>query len=375
MSTQQYAEQVLTAQSDPMTLAPGKAPMNQTLRCLLTAASVLIGSCLLLACSPAGEEVQPGAAETPALTKVSFNMGWLPQGSMAGVIVAIDQGYYAESGLEVETVRGFGGIRTVNEIDQGMFDFGYGDPLAVILNHSKGGKTRMVGAINDRWPAGLCFVTERNQIATPADLSGLSVGGGQSSPMQVIVPAWLELNGVSKDSVQLMQLDPAIVVGSLVEGTIDAGECWLGNSLAIFQKRAADAGLTIGWIEYGDFNFDLYGNGIVTSEKTIAEQPERVRAFVGATYRGYAWARENPQAAADIMVKAFPVLDPAITLQQVQEISELISGPGELGFMDEAKVNNTIEFLSSAYGLDETLSADEIYTNEFLAPAATNGGH
>jgi NitT/TauT family transport system substrate-binding protein len=293
---------------------------------------------------------------------------------MAGVIVAIDQGFYTEAGLEVEAVRGFGGIRTVNEIDQGMFDFGYGDPLAVILNHSKGGKTRMVGAINDRWPAGLCFISERNKIQSPADLQGLKVGGGQSSPMQVIVPVWLEKNGVSRDSVELMQLDPAIVAGSLIEGTIDAGECWLGNSLAIFQKRAAEADLTIEWIEYGDFNFDLYGNGIVTTDSNINENPDRVRAFLDATYQGYEFARTNPQEAADIMVRAYPVLDPAITLQQVVEISDLISGPGPLGWMEESKVSNTIEFLSSAYGLEETLAAGEIYTNEFLPQRPDDGG-
>ena len=331
-------------------------------------------SLFLLACSPGDDEAPAEQSTSSATEKVSFNMGWLPQGSMAGVIVALDRGFYADAGLEVEIARGFGGIRTVNEIDQGMFDFGYGDPLAVILNRNNGGKTRMVGAINDRWPAGLCFVTERNQINTPTDLVGLRVGGGQSSPMQVIVPAWLEQNGVDKDSIQLMQLDPAIVVGSLVEGTIDAGECWLGNSLAIFQKRAAEAGLTIDWIEYGDFNFDLYGNGLVTAETTIDQHPEKVRAFVSATYRGYDWARNNPQAAADIMVKAYPVLDPAITLQQVQEISDLITGPGVLGWMDETKVSNTIDFLSGAYGMDESLSASEIYTNEFLTPDSDQGG-
>lgn len=335
---------------------------------------LIIISIALLACSPASDEATPGQTASVEPDEVSFNMGWLPQGSMAGVIVAIDQGFYADVGLEVEVARGFGGIRTVNEVDQGMFDFGYGDPLAIILNRNKGGKTRMVGAINDRWPAGLCFVTERHQIKTPADLAGLKVGGGQSSPMQVIVPAWLEQNGVDKDSIQLMQLDPAIVVGSLIEGTIDAGECWLGNSLAIFQKTAAEAGLNIGWIEYGQFNFDLYGNGIVTTEASISEHPERVRSFVTATYRGYEWARANPEAAADIMVKTFPVLDRAITLQQVQEISDLITGPGALGWMDEAKVSNTIDFLSRAYGLNEKLSAQEIYTNEFLDPDSGQGG-
>ena len=41
--------------------------------------------------------------------KVTFNMSWLPQGSMSGVIAAIDKGYYAEAGLDVNVVRGFGG--------------------------------------------------------------------------------------------------------------------------------------------------------------------------------------------------------------------------------------------------------------------------
>ena len=82
-------------------------------------------------------------------------MAWLPQGSQAGIIVAIDLGYYEDVGLDVEVVRGFGGIRTVNEIDQGMFEFGYGGPLAVLLNRAHGGRTRMIGSINSRWPAGL----------------------------------------------------------------------------------------------------------------------------------------------------------------------------------------------------------------------------
>jgi hypothetical protein len=42
--------------------------------------------------------------------------------------------------------------------------------------------------------------------------------------------------------------------------------------------------------------------------------------------------------------------------------------------MDEAKVSNTIDFLSKAYGLNETLSASEIYTNEFLSPDSSQGG-
>jgi NitT/TauT family transport system substrate-binding protein len=299
---------------------------------------------------------------------ITFNMSWLPQGSMSGVIVAIDQGFYREAGLEVEATRGFGGIRTANEIDQGLFDFGYVDALGVILNRNNGGRTRLVGGINERWPAGLCYVEERHQLLEPKDLVGLTVGGGQNSAVQVSLPLWLERNGVRRDAISLLQLAPSVIGVSLVEGTIDAAECWLGNSVAVFQQTAAEAGLTIDWLEYGDFNLDIYGNGIVTSERLIEEQPETVRKFLAATYRGYTWARDNPQGAAAILVKHYPELDPEITLQQVNEIVELMTGWNGLGWLEEAKVARTLEFLAAAYSIDDAMTIDDIYTNEFLPP-------
>lgn len=315
----------------------------------------------------------PGA-ETPAtgaeLTPVTFNMSWLPQGSMAGVIVAMDQGFYAEEGLEVSVTRGFGGIRTMNELDQGMFEFGYGDPLAVILNRSNGGSTRIIGALNQRWPAGLCYIAERHSVSSPADLAGLVVGGGQNSPVQAMLPAWLEANDLPRDTVTMMQLDPSVIAASLIEGDIDAGECWLGNSLAVYQKRAAEAGLSIGWIEYSQFNLDIYGSGLATTDKMIAEQPELVDGFVRATYRGYAWMREHPVLATDIMVREFPVLDRAVTAQQIVEMSELLGGEGQLGMLEEDKVSNTLAFLSAAYEVDAGLTTGDVYTARFIQPAA-----
>lgn len=306
------------------------------------------------------------ADRVQAADKVTFNMAWLPQGSMSGIAVAIDRGIYADAGLEVEAVRGFGGIRTTNEIDQGLFEFGYGNPLGVILNRAKGGKTRLVGAINDRWPAGLCFVTEHHDLSTPADLAGLTVGGGQFSPVQVMMPAWLERNGVNRDAVKLLQMDPAVVDASLIEGKIDAAECWEGSNKALIEKRARDAGVTIDWIEYEAHNLEIYGSGLVTSDKLIEENPDLVQRFVTATYEGYRWANENPEAATDILVKLFPVLAQDVTLQQVRETADLISGPGPMGHMTEEKMASTLEFLKEAYDVTEDIEVNDVYTTRFL---------
>lgn len=307
-----------------------------------------------------------GAAPSWAAEKVTFNMAWLPQGSVGGVIVAMEKGFYADVGLEVEAVRGFGGNRTTNEIDQGLFEFGYGNPLAVILNRAKGGKTRMIGAINDRWPGGLCYVKERHTIKAPADLKGLTVGGGQYSPVQVMMPAWLERNGVNRDQIKLLQMDPAVVDASLIEGQIDAAECWLGSNKALIENRAKEAKVGIDWIEYGKHNLDIYGSGLVTSDKLIEEKPEMVQNFVAATYKGYSYMIDNPEEGADILVKHFPVLARDVTLQQIIETADLIKGPGAMGEMAEAKMQNTLDFMVKAYNVENAPSVGDIYTNAYV---------
>ena len=150
-----------------------------------------------------------------AVEKLSYNMAWLPQGSSVGVIVAQQLGYFKELDLEVSIVRGYGGNRTANEVDQGQFDIGYIDPVSVMLNRANGGKVRLIGAINTRWPAGICFDTKRHSPKTPADMKGLLLGGGSGSVVHNILPVWMERNGLPKNNVRLMRMDPAVVDASL----------------------------------------------------------------------------------------------------------------------------------------------------------------
>jgi NitT/TauT family transport system substrate-binding protein len=101
-------------------------------------------------------------------------LGWLPQGQ-AGIFLADAQGYYAAENLDVKIVRDYGLLRTVNEIDQGAFEFGIGDTTAVLLNRSDSGKTRLIGMLGQN-PAGVCWIEHRHQITQPSDLKGRTLG-------------------------------------------------------------------------------------------------------------------------------------------------------------------------------------------------------
>jgi NitT/TauT family transport system substrate-binding protein len=192
--------------------------------------------------------------------------------------------------------------------------------------------------------------------------------------MQVIVPAWLRHNGVDAAAVKLMQLDPAVVASSLVEGRIDAGECWLGNSVPVYRKRAQEAGVTLGMLEYAAFGLDLYGSGLVTTDALIASEPQTVQGFVDATLAGYGWAIANPDAAVQIMLKHNPALEAGITRAQLDELGALLGSEGQRGRLDAARVQNSVTFLDAAYTLAGKVTAADVFTTRFVDGAGAPGG-
>jgi NitT/TauT family transport system substrate-binding protein len=305
-----------------------------------------------------------------AQEKVTFNMSWLPQGSAIGTAVAIDQGWFKEAGLDVNMIRGYGGNRTANELDQAQFDVGYVDPLSIMLNRSNGGKIRMIGAINTVWPGGICYQSNLRDPKSLDDLRGLRMGGGSASPVQNIVPAWLELNGKPRDFIRMLRLDPAVVDASLIEAKIDLAECWRASNLPALKKQAAIANVTLGRMEYSTYGLDSYGSGFAVREETIAKKPEMLRSFLRLSYRGYDFARANPEKAADMMIKLFPTVDREIMLGQIQDINVLIVdkevADKGLGYLREDRMKSSLTFMSKAFDLGGKVGLDDIYTNALL---------
>ena len=328
----------------------------RAVRCrLLALLTALVLTLALPACSRPG----PG-------TVIKFNMGWLPQGSQAGVIVAIGKGFYRDAGLNVEAVRGFGGIRTANEVSEGLFEFGYADPVAVALDRANGGSARLIGVIDADWPGELCFLQQRHTIRAPAQLEGLTVGGGQNSPVQELLPVWLKRNGIDPATVRILQLNPSVIVASLVQGKIDAAECWLANSRPLFAAQAHAAGFTIDSLPYDRFNLDIYGSGLITSDRLIRDDPGLVARFVRATYRGYRYALEHPREAQALILNRYPLLNPQVTAAQIGELAQLMKTTGNAGAIDPLKMQRTYDFIASGYPLAGKVAVTDLYTSEFV---------
>jgi ABC-type nitrate/sulfonate/bicarbonate transport system substrate-binding protein len=159
-------------------------------------------------------------------------------------------------------------------------------------------------------------------------------------------------------------------------------------SLAPFLERRADIwpvyatdqpntarreGADISLIFARDYGVQLMGDVLFTSTKFASENPNTVRAFVGATLRGWEYAISNPQETVDLIAAYNPDLaKDQLTFEAEETIKLLTYGSGKTcpGYNDptvwgsEAVLLKNLAILKSPANLDTALNStyvDEYY--------------
>ena len=278
-------------------------------------------------------------ATASAQEKITYNMAWLPQGSSIGTIVAAQRGWFKEAGLDVDIVRGYGGGRTANELDQGQFEIGYVDPISLVLNRNNGGKIRLVGAINTQWPGGICYVVRQGHKKSLDDMRGCSLAAFCFAGAQR-VPAWLEMNGKPRDFIRLVRQSGR--GGHLAHrGQGRLAECWLASNWPLLRKQAKVAGVAIDWIATA-----ISASMPMAAALRLARihRKSRSRAISCAHPIGVRFRPLNPDQAADIAVKMFPTLI-VRSCRADREINDLMPTPVAskgLGYLREDRMRSTL---------------------------------
>ena len=72
------------------------------------------------------------AATAQAQTSMPFALDWRFEGPSAPYFVAIDKGYFADAGLEVEVTAGQGSLDAIPKVATGAFPVGFADMNSLI---------------------------------------------------------------------------------------------------------------------------------------------------------------------------------------------------------------------------------------------------
>jgi NitT/TauT family transport system substrate-binding protein len=327
----------------------------------LVLAIMLIVPVLVLACSPVRAPATPEA--------ITLAMGFIPNIQFAPFYVAVEKGYFADEGIEVNFDYGWE-TDLLRLVGGGELQFAIASGDQVILARSQG--LPVVYAMNwyRRFP--VCVVSLKAAgIQQPSDLAGRIVGTPATYGASYIGwRALLDAAGLQEAEVDLVSIGYT-QVAALTEGQVDAAVCYAMNEPA--QLRVAGEAVDI--IYVSDY-MNLVSNGLITNEVTAAEQPELVERLVRAALRGLADTLENPDEAFEISQEYVPELasdadTEAVNRAILTESLEFWRVPaGELGVSNEADWRASQQIMIKMGLLVTESDVTEMFTNRFVQAAS-----
>jgi len=297
---------------------------------------------------------------TPELTHIRLPMGFVANVQFAPWYVAVEKGYFAEEGFELEFDYSWetDGVRLVGA---GELPFAIASGDQVLLARAQ--SLPIVTASNwwRRFPVAVVAL-EESGIQEPADLAGRKVGIPETFGASYI--GWQALTSATglEEGDAKLEIIGYTQLANLTEGRVDAAVVYANNEPVQLEQMGYDFTL----ISVAD-HATLVSNGLVTNEETLQEQPELVRAFVRAFLRGLTDTLDDPDAAFDICRKYVEGLDENETVQRAVLEASLLYWQGEPpGESDLAAWRETAKVMLDAGLLSGPVDAEEAFTNDYL---------
>jgi NitT/TauT family transport system substrate-binding protein len=328
-----------------------KKRIARILALVLAVASVMAG------CGRGGEEIPS--------QKVTLAMGFIPNVQFAPWYVAVEKGFFAEEGIEVEFDYGWETdlLKLVGS-DELQFAIASGDQ--VILARSQGLPVVYVMNWYRRFP--VCVVSLTGEgISEPQALVGRQVGTPATYGASYIGwRALLDAVGLTEADVELISIGYS-QVAALTEGQVDAAICYAMNE----PVQMESAGQSLDVIYVADYA-NLVSNGLITNERTVATRPELVQAMVHAALRGLAYTLERPDEAFEISLQYVPeaasdaeteAVNRAILAKCVEFWS---AGPAKLGRSQEAEWQASQRVMQQMGLVDTEADVTTMFTNRFI---------
>jgi NitT/TauT family transport system substrate-binding protein len=302
--------------------------------------------------------------ETVELVPVLLTNNYLVGGASSGFALAIERGYYEEVGLDVTFEESQGSAATVGLVDQGKSEFGYADGPTTMQAAAKGADVLIVAPVLQT--NGYSVISlEENGITEVADLVGKKVGLAPGTSLALLFEVLLAANDVDPADVDIINLDPSALVGSLLQGSVDAIVGGADNQ----SVNARDLGGNVTDIFFKDAGVPTVGLSIIVQGAWAAEHPDLVTAFIEASMRGWDDARNEPEKAAAATYDQFPVAgSQGAFLKQLRVDQALFcaNGAESLGKLPAENWDITFEILVESLDLPDANPVSAYYTEDYL---------
>ncbi|MHA6688728.1 ABC transporter substrate-binding protein [Mesorhizobium sp. A556] len=322
----------------------------------------LATTAILFAARPAFSQSRP----------VSIALDWTPNTNHIGLFVAQAKGFYAEAGLNV-SILPYSDTAAGTLVANHVADFGVLSSLALFTQRTTGADLVATYAISQAETGRIVFKAGRTDIQRPKDLDGKIYGGFGSDWEKALIGSIIRNDG-GTDTFKTVTLGTS-AYEALANGAVDFTlevYTWEGVKAELDGKPQRS-------FRYADFGVpDQHPNFIGSSRSYLDKNQQTATDFITATRRGYAYAVDHPDEAADMLVAANSdaLTDRALVSASLQALIDghyLTSANGVIGTIDPAKMEGMGSYLFDGGILRDgngdvvkgRLDYSRYYTNEY----------
>lgn len=295
-------------------------------------------------------------------------LDWTPNTNHTGLYVAVEKGYFEKYGVNIEVIQPPEGSTTslVGTGNNGaVFGISFQDTLAPAF--AKTGDAAVpvtaVAALIQHNTSGLLSLEDKN-IDRPAALSDHSYGTWNSPIELAIVEKIVNDDGGDFESVSLI---PNEVTDSITAIQTDFDAVWVYYAWDGIAAQVQN--IPTHYINFADYGeeLDYYSPVLIANNAFLESEPETVKNVLQAVQEGYEFAIENPDEAAEILLKHAPELDRELVIQSQRWLKDQYKAEvSQWGYIDPQRWNALYNWLDENQLIENPIPDNYGFSNDFL---------
>lgn len=325
---------------------------------IIAFAMTIVMATLLIACGNTKKEEEK-------LEKVTFVLDWTPNTNHTGLYVAQAKGYFEEVGIEVEIVQPpEDGAEMLVASGRAQFGVSFQDSMAPALAREDALPITAVASVIQHNTSGI--ISRKGEgMDAPRGMEGKSYATWEGPIELATLKQVVEADGGNFDKVKLSPSTVTDEVSALKTKSVDS--IWIFYAWAGVKMELE--GLETDYFAFADIDpvFDYYTPVIISGNKFLKEKPETAKAFLSALSKGYEFAMEHPEDAAEILCQAAPELDEKLVKASQTYLADKYQADAEKwGYIDATRWNNFYNWLDENKLLEKSIPKNTGFSNDYL---------
>ncbi|TMV94983.1 ABC transporter substrate-binding protein [Thioclava sp. BHET1] len=309
-----------------------------------------------------------------AQTSMPFALDWKFEGPSAPYFLAVDDGFYADAGLEVEISEGKGSLDAIPKVATGAFPAGFADinSLMKFLDQNPGAPVTAVMMIYDKPPFAVVGRKDLG-VNAPKDLEGKVLGAPPPDGAWAQFPIFAKETGLDMAKIKVEPVGFPVREPMLADGKVDAVTGFSFSS-TLNLKRLGVPLDEQSVLLMADYGVALYGNAIIVNTDFAKANPDAVTGFITATAQGWKAAIADPGKAVEAMIKRNPAADKDLETERLQMaidanvLTDYVKENG-IGSIDPARMATAIEQTKLVYDFQNPADASLYFDSAYLPDA------